>query len=262
MFYLVVAAVVGVPALVVNPCLAAPKDKEPGLGVYEVIVKKDLFDPLRGEGVQDKADEKARRYASEQELMKRYEVYGTSIAAGRRLAFIKSLAQQPPVPPAPIMYGGPPRPPVNPAQPDRPRSVKIGDSIDGWRITGIEPSGIDLELNGRHVHLAVFGPEKTERKATAPVALQTPQLKPEPIPTAQAGEAPGGAQQKAGEEVGQPPPANPAGNPQTGGRQPAMPPQIVNSPPPPSLQPAPQPVRPSMPAAGSSLRSLLLNPNH
>ena len=235
--------------MLADPCWAAAKNNEPGLGVYEVIVKKNLFDPLRGEGVQNQTDEKAK-YASEQDLIKRYEVYGTSIAGGRRQAFIKGSSSVPP----PGMISGPPRPVANP---DRPQTVAIGDSIEGWHVIGITSSGIDLELNRRRVHLAIFGPEKNERKATGPVGLQTPQLRPETPPPAQPEGASDNAQnaQPKGGETAQPP-INPQVNPQVNNPQPTMPPQIVHP------LPTPTPVQPPLSVPGSSLRDLLLHPNH
>lgn len=238
------------------PCMAASKGDVSNLGVYEVIVKKDLFDPLRGEGAQDKADEKAR-YASEQDLVKRYQVYGVSITNGRRQAFIKGTsgpqANQPVFPSAVPQF---PRPNQG-AQAERPHPVTIGDSIEGWRVAAITPHGIDLELQGRRVHLAIFGPEKDERRATAPVGLQTPQIKPETPPQT------GGEQPKEGEPAaGQ---AQPSQNPQTPGVPQTMPPPQTAQSIHPATPPAMPPVQPSPPVPpaprGSSLRDLLLG-NH
>jgi hypothetical protein len=239
----------------VMPCMAVSKGDASNLGVYEVIVKKDLFDPLRGEGAQDKTDEKAR-YASEQDLVKRYQVYGVSITNGRRQAFIKGTngpqANQPAFPSAAPQF---PRPNQG-TQTERPHPVTIGDSIEGWRIAAITPQGIDLELQGRRVHLAIFGPEKDERRATAPVGLQTPQIKPE-TPQPQTG----GEQPKEGEPAaGQ---TQPPQNAQTPGASQTMPPPQAAQAIHPATPPAMPSVQPPVPPAprGSSLRDLLLG-NH
>lgn len=234
------------------PCMADSKGGVVNLGVYDVIVKKDLFDTMRGEGAQNKADEKAR-YATEQDLVKRYQVYGVSIVNGKRQAFIKNVSS--PHPNQPIFPSAGPQFPMldQNAQAGRPRPVTVGDSIEGWRIAAITPQGIDLEFQGRSVHLAIFGPEKDERRATAPVGIQTPQIKPEtPPPQAAAGEQP-----KEGE-----PPAGQTQPPQNS--QPPGVPQ--NIPPPQAIQAIHPPTPPAMPSAqpaprGASLRDLLLG-NH
>lgn len=244
-------------------CMAASKSDgdAPNLGVYEVIVKKDLFDPLRGEGAQDKTDEKAK-YASEQDLISRYLVYGVSITNGKRQAFIKGAGgPQTNQPVFPTIGPQFPRPNQN-TQTERPRPVTIGDSLEGWRITAITPQGIDLELQGKRVHLAIFGPEKDERRATAPVGIQTPQLKPEtPSTPSQAG----GEQPKEGEQqpAGQTPQGAQTQTP-SGIPQPNPAPQTTQAinplPPKTTPPPAPPPQAPLAPS-GSSLRDLLLG-NH
>ncbi|MGC8735190.1 MAG: hypothetical protein ACP5J5_00295 [Dissulfurimicrobium sp.] len=233
---------------------------KPGLGLYDVIVKENLFDPLRGQGAQNEADEKAR-YASEQELINRYLVYGVSIINGRRQAFIKAVnTPQTSHPVFPL--AGPQFPAMNQAaQAERPHPVKIGDSLEGWRITAITPHGIDLELRGRSVHLAIFGPEKDERRATAPVGLQTPQIKPEaPSPPQPGGEQPkegGAAEGQSVQSQGPLQQASPSSQQPVQPGQPVPPPQAPSS-----IQHGPKatlpPQTPALPVPGSSLRDLLL----
>ncbi|MGQ9745593.1 MAG: hypothetical protein ACUVQV_06355 [Dissulfurimicrobium sp.] len=244
-------------AVLIMPCMAISKGDASNLGIYEVIVKKNLFDPLRGEGAQDETDEKAR-YASEQDLVKRYQVYGVSITNGRQQAFIKGTnGPQPNQPVFPTVGPQSPKPNQD-TQTERPHPVMIGDSIEGWRIVAITSQGIDLELQGRRVHLAIFGPEKDERRATAPVGLQTPQIKPETTQPQT-----GGEQLKEGESAaGQTQPPQNAQTPSVS--QTIPPPQAAQSIHPfiPQAMPSVQPP-PSVPPArrGSSLRDLMLG-NH
>ncbi len=134
--------------------------KKVNLGPYEVIVKKDPFDPQRGANlVEDDMD----LATGEDELKSRYILYGTFVAENTRNAFIK----------------------INKKTTRRPRSKPqkgtndlktfgIGDRLGGWIITDITGDGIRLENNGEEIWLKTFDSEKKERRATRPVAFQTP----------------------------------------------------------------------------------------
>jgi hypothetical protein len=58
------------------------------------------------------------------------------------------------------------------------RTVTVGDLVDGWRVADITAQGVKFESDGEYVEVGIFDEAKKERKAIAPVALQTPHLKP------------------------------------------------------------------------------------
>jgi hypothetical protein len=59
------------------------------------------------------------------------------------------------------------------------RTVSVGDVVDGWRVADITDQGVKFESDGEYVEVGIFEEAKKERKATAPVALQTPRPKPQ-----------------------------------------------------------------------------------
>jgi hypothetical protein len=154
-------------------CAVHAKDAPADLGSYEVIVDKDLFDPDRGVTEEEASDEDTA--SPGEELNKKYQVYGAIIAGEMRQAFVKVVEEQKPV-----------------RRPSRKRSYKkdeelrtvtVGDLMDGWRVAEITPDGVEFTGRGERVHLGIFDVAKADRKATAPVAIQTPQPEPEQPPS-------------------------------------------------------------------------------
>ncbi len=139
------------------------KDPEVELGPYEVIISMDPFDPERGKN-------QAVISVVEKDLKGRYQVYGTIIAGEMRQAFLMVEASKP----APGSY----KKAVRGSQ-KKFRTVTVGDIVDGWRVADITAQGVKFESDGECVEVGIFDEAKRERKATAPVALQTPRPKPE-----------------------------------------------------------------------------------
>ncbi len=160
--------------------------KQVSLGPYTSIVAKDPFDPDRGR----KAGEGGHfDVTPENDIEGRYQVYGTIIMGGQSKAFIKESTK-----------GGPQARSRRTKGASDVRSVVVGDIIDGWEVKEITEKGVVLEAEGKKAVLGLFDSEKKERQAKAPVALQTPQLKQQPIPSlvpVQATRAPSKGKNKA-----------------------------------------------------------------
>ncbi|NOR05980.1 MAG: hypothetical protein GQ575_06705 [Deltaproteobacteria bacterium] len=152
--------------LVLSQCLEPgavyAKESQVELGPYEVIISKDPFDPERSKSQPSIS-------AVEGDLKDRYQVYGTIIAGEMRQAFLMVEDSKP----APG-----PRKKVARGSQKNLRTVTVGDLVDGWRVADITAQGVKFESDGEYVEVGIFDEAKKERKAIAPVALQTPRLKP------------------------------------------------------------------------------------
>ncbi len=147
-------------ALLQDVPLAAGADK--ASEVYDVIAKKDPFDPARGQGEYPELD----NFVSEGGLKDRFQVYGTIIVGNKRRAFLKVKSPQGP---------GIKR---KRDQKQLIRTVSIGDLVDGWKIVGITNKGIVLESEDEKVFIGVFETLKKERASATPVDLGVPGTKP------------------------------------------------------------------------------------
>ena len=139
------------------------KESQDELGPYEVIISKDPFDPERGKSQLSPSP-------AEGDLKDRYQVYGTIIAGEMRQAFLVVATSEP--------ASSPYKKVANGSQKEL-RTVTIGDIVDGWRVADITAQGVKFESDGEYVEVGIFDELKTERKAIAPVALQTPRPKPQ-----------------------------------------------------------------------------------
>lgn len=133
------------------------------LGPYGIIISNDPFDPERGKSQPSFS-------AGEEVLKDRYQVYGTIISGEVRQAFLM-------VPTAESASGS--RRKVIRRSQKNLRTVTVGDLVDGWRVEDITAQGVKLESDGEYVEVGIFEEVKEERRATAPVALQTPHPKPQ-----------------------------------------------------------------------------------
>jgi len=145
-----------------EPGAVHAKESQVEPGPYEVIISMDPFDPERGKN-------QALISVVEEDLKGRYQVYGTIIAGEMRQAFLmvatsKSVSS--------------PRKKVARGSQKALRTVTVGDLVDGWRVADITAQGVKFESDGEYVEVGIFDEAKKERKAIAPVALQTPRLKP------------------------------------------------------------------------------------
>ena len=128
------------------------------LGQYKSVVTEDIFDPERGKREEEK-EEVAQSDTDAEELGKRFVIYGVILDRSGKHAFIKDTKEK--------------------RKQDKGRmhiyrDIKPGDLLDGWRVEDIDASGVRLVLKKTKVFLPVFNAEKKERRATRPVALQTP----------------------------------------------------------------------------------------
>ena len=133
------------------------------LGPYGVIISNDPFDPKRGKSQPSFS-------AGEEVLKDRYQVYGTIISGDIRQAFLMVPTSE--------SASGSRRKVVSGSQKNL-RTVTVGDLVDGWRVEDITAQGVKLESDGEYVEVGIFEEVKEERRATAPVALQTPHPKPQ-----------------------------------------------------------------------------------
>ncbi|OPL14443.1 MAG: hypothetical protein AVO38_02415 [delta proteobacterium ML8_D] len=133
------------------------------LGPYAIIISNDPFDPERGKSQPSFS-------AGEEDLKNRYQVYGTIISGEIRQAFLLVSSSD--------AASSPRRKVVSGSQKNL-RTVTVGDLVNGWRVEDITAQGVKLESDGEYVEVGIFDEVKEERRATAPVALQTPHPKPQ-----------------------------------------------------------------------------------
>jgi hypothetical protein len=132
------------------------------LGQYKSVVTLDIFDPERGK--KDDVDVEPESVdADEEELRKRFSVYGVIINRSGKHAFLKDLQDK--------------EKKKNRGRMNMYMDIKPGDKLAGWNVKDIDRTGITLAGDGRTVFLPVFSAEKKERRATRPVAMQTPKPK-------------------------------------------------------------------------------------
>ncbi len=145
-----------------EPGAVHAKESQIEPGPYEVIISMDPFDPERGKN-------QALISVVEEDLKGRYQVYGTIIAGEMRQAFLMVATSEP---------VSSPRKKVARGSQKALRTVTVGDLVDGWRVADITAQGVKFESDGECVEVGIFDEAKKERKAIAPVALQTPRPKP------------------------------------------------------------------------------------
>ncbi len=138
---------------------------------YQIILKKNPFDPERGAGNEQ---ENGRNAPSEaEEFAKNHAVYGVVIAGGNRFAFIKEVSK-----------AGSRKRSRDRSQDDI-RKVTVGDLVSGWKVSDIRDEGVSFVSAGKRVFLKVFGTTKNERTSNEPVAIATPKPRvfiPPPVP--------------------------------------------------------------------------------
>jgi hypothetical protein len=146
-----------------EPGVVHAKESQVELGPYEVIISKDPFDPERGKSQPSSS-------VVEGDLKGGYQVYGTIIAGEMRQAFLMVATSE--------SASSPYKKVVKGSQKGL-RTVTVGDLVDGWRVADITAQGVKFESDGEYVEVDIFDAVKKERKATSPVALQTPHPKPQ-----------------------------------------------------------------------------------
>lgn len=159
-------------------CEAADQD----LGPYEVIVQKDPFDPSRK--ISDSGETggfisaTGEFISAGEDVKKRYHLYGTVMSGTTRIAFLQSSDEKQTGKPLRRPAAGPQTQPKE----DRILSVTVGDRVDGWQVEDIKDKNVILVSGDERIHITLFDSEKTDRKATAPVGIQTPRARPALLP--------------------------------------------------------------------------------
>ncbi len=118
---------------------------------YLIIIKRNPFDPKRGEGIE--SFDTNGGVISENELEEKYVVYGVLVVDNKKTAYLKELKNM---------------------QDKSFRKVAVGDLVDGWKVKEINDNGVLFEKNGKRIFLAVFDNKKKERQSKKPVAFATP----------------------------------------------------------------------------------------
>jgi hypothetical protein len=149
-----------------KPVFVHAKESQVELGPYEVIISKDPFDPERGKSQFSSS-------VAEGNLKGEYQVYGTIIAGEMRQAFLMVATSK---------SSSSPYKKVAKGSQKGLRTVTVGDLINGWRVADITAQGVKFESDGEYIEVGIFDAVKKERKATSPVALQTPHPKPQVTP--------------------------------------------------------------------------------
>jgi hypothetical protein len=145
---------------------------------YSVIIQKDPFDQERGGAESGESGQDAA--GTGDGISENYELYGILRTGKIRKAYLKSKKRN-----------------ASRARKDRRkkkkrsrpefRIVSEGDMVDGWKIEKITATGIVLSSGDRRASMAVFSSQKSGRRATKPVAMQTRQSKPAPMPSSPVG---------------------------------------------------------------------------
>ncbi len=137
-----------------------------GHNPYDIIIKKDPFNPARGYGF-ELAD---GNITSNGGLGERYQVYGIITVGGKKRAYLKVEAS----PGQGFKKAG------GKAAPKF-RTLSIGDLIDGWKVVDITHRGIFLESEDERIFVGVFETRKEERRGSGPVNFFAPQPRPRPL---------------------------------------------------------------------------------
>jgi hypothetical protein len=157
-----VAALFCLAAAILYPQLALSRDTG-WLGRYKTVVTKDIFDPERGK--QSDNTDTAFNDTTAEELQKRFQIYGVIINLNKKRAFIKDVKE---------------KKKADAGKMNIYREVTTGDLLEEWKIVEITDEGVTVESKNKKITLPVFNRSKKERKANAPVALQTPLIKTAP----------------------------------------------------------------------------------
>ena len=132
------------------------------LGPYDTIVTKDPFDPERGKKEDLTGDNSS---SAETDLKSRYQVYGTIIVGGIRMAYLKVTNSKS----GPFIRNARDKG-------KNIRTVRPGDLVDGWSVKDITSRGVVFRSRrGESVQIGIFDTAKKGRSTGAPVAFQAPQ---------------------------------------------------------------------------------------
>ena len=136
----------------------------PAIGT-EVIVSKNLFDPERGAGASREAEENSRAVQRVRGMI----LVGTVIIGNDRVAILQDGAN-----PARVQPGVPPgqRPPTPQAAPMM--RLKVGDNLEGFRLTEIDDRRVVFARDATRVDVALDYFRKVDNLPPRPVAASGP----------------------------------------------------------------------------------------
>jgi len=145
----------------------------------EAIISKNLFDPERGAGASRDAEENSRAVQRVRSMV----LVGTVIIGNNRVAILQDGTN--PAPGQPVPGQRPPgqRPPSQPASMMR---LKVGDSLEGFRLTEIADQRVVFARDATRVEVMLDFFRKVENVAPRPVAASGPaaapgQVQPPPV---------------------------------------------------------------------------------
>lgn len=125
----------------------------------EAIVSKNLFDPERGAGATREAEENSRAFQRLRNMI----LVGTVIIGNNRTAILQD-SNAPNVPPGAA------------AQPAAPMRLKVGDNVEGFRLTEIDDKRVVFSRDSSRIELLLDYFRKVE--VAQPRALPLGQIKP------------------------------------------------------------------------------------
>ena len=140
----------------------------------DVIISRNLFDPERGAGATREAEESSRAFQRVRNLI----LIGTVIIGNNRTAIVQDGA-------------GANMGPAVPAQSAPPMRLKLGDNIEGFRLTEIADKKVVFAKETARVEVALDYFRKVEVAAPRPPTPRPPTAPTPPAPPGQV-VAPGG----------------------------------------------------------------------
>jgi hypothetical protein len=128
----------------------------------EAIISKNLFDPERGAGASRDAEENSRAVQRVRGMV----LVGTVIIGNNRVAILQDGTNSAPGQPIPGQ-----RPPAQPAAMMR---LKVGDSLEGFRLTEIADQRVVFARDATRVEVLLDFFRKVDNVSPRPVAASVP----------------------------------------------------------------------------------------
>jgi hypothetical protein len=135
----------------------SPRMARPPLNT-DIIVSKNLFDPERGAGATREAEENSRAFQRVRGMI----LVGTVIIGNNRVAILQESTS------------GSPANPRNPAASPAVMRLKVGDNLDGFRLTEIADRRVVFAKDASRVEVLLDYFRKVEPPAPPKPAVQVP----------------------------------------------------------------------------------------
>ena len=153
----------------VSPLMGEEKleDKKPPLAGTEIIISKNLFDPERGEGRNREAETNSKAFQRIRGMV----LLGTAILGNNRYAVLRD---QGPGVPGQVVPG---------QQPPNVMRLKLGDDVEGFRLSDIGEKQVVFTKGASRVEVLLDYFRKGETPAPkVPVPGQARRVQPNPVP--------------------------------------------------------------------------------